>query len=142
MFYTIVTKKLENGKVEGACPDLPGYSFESDTEEEALEFGKEFIPGVMELYYRRKRRQIPLPSSTEGTPYYMPARVQAKILLWNYMAENRYRVSDLAKKLGVSQTMAQRYVDLSKDRASIDAIEDALKAFGLGFTLSLGKNPT
>ena len=71
---------------------------------------------------------------------YLPVRVQAKIILWNYMLKNRWRLSDLARLLGVTQTQAQRLVDLDRDLASMEAIEDAFRAIGGAFSLS-EKNP-
>lgn len=68
-------------------------------------------------------------------PYRVPVRVQAKILFWNHLIENGYRVSDVAKKLSISQTQAQRYVDLTKDRASMDAVEETMEAFGIALTV-------
>ena len=69
------------------------------------------------------------------------ARVQAKILFWNYMVENRYRVADIARMNNITQTQAQRYVDLSKDKASIEAIEEAMSKLGFRLSLTLEKEP-
>ena len=74
-------------------------------------------------------------------PVYIPARVQAKILFWNYMVENRYRVADIARMNNITQTQAQRYVDLSKDKASIEAIEEAMSKLGFRLLLTLEKEP-
>lgn len=86
---------------------------------------------------------MPLPTPLEEgeVAIRVPVKVQAKIMLWNYMVENRYRVADLARALGVSQTQAQRYVDVTKDRASVEAIEDAADALGMSFDLSMGPRP-
>ena len=67
--------------------------------------------------------------------------MQAKILFWNYMVENRYRVADIARMNNITQTQAQRYVDLSKDKASIEAIEEAMSKLGFRLSLTLEKEP-
>ena len=141
MFYGLHVKPLANGKFEASSPDLPECVFDADSVDEATELATEMMPGDMELFYRKKRRPIPLPSPiTEGDfPIRVPTRVQAKILLWNYMVNNRYRVADMARMLEVSQTQAQRLVDLTKDGASMEALDDAMDLLGMAFTLTTEK---
>ena len=57
------------------------------------------------------------------------------------MVENRYRVADIARMNNITQTQAQRYVDLSKDKASIEAIEEAMSKLGFRLSLTLEKEP-
>ena len=57
------------------------------------------------------------------------------------MGENRYRVADIARMNNITQTQAQRYVDLSKDKASIEAIEEAMSKLGFRLSLTLEKEP-
>ena len=57
------------------------------------------------------------------------------------MVENRYRVADIARMNNITQTQAQRYVDLSKDKASIEAIEEAMSKLGFRLLLTLEKEP-
>lgn len=56
------------------------------------------------------------------------------------MVNNRYGLADLARLLDVKQTQAQRLVDLTKDGASMEVIDDALDALGIAFTLTIEKN--
>lgn len=55
------------------------------------------------------------------------------------MVNNRYRVADMARMLKVSQTQAQRLVDLTKDGASMEALDDAFDMLGMAFTLTTEK---
>lgn len=138
MFYAIKLTKQENGYLV-TSPDLPECVYDAKTAEDAEKDASQLLPGVMEFIYRRKRRAIPLPKPVEkgDIPIRVPVKVQAKILLWNYMVENRYRLTDIAKMLDISVAQAQRYVDLSKDGASLRAIEDALDALGKSFELKI-----
>ena len=156
MFYGLHVKPLDNGKFEASSPDLPECIFDADSIDEATELATEMMPGAMELFYRQKRRAIPLPTpiAEDDYPIRVPTRVQAKILLWNYMVNNRYRVADMApmpnvsptpqkgeeaRMLNVSQTQAQRLVDLTKDGASMEALDDAFDMLGMAFTLTTEK---
>ena len=141
MFYGLHVKPLDNGKFEASSPDLPECVCDADSIDEATELATEMMPGAMELFYRQKRRAIPLPTpiAEDDYPIRVPTRVQAKILLWNYMVNNRYRVADMARMLKVSQTQAQRLVDLTKDGASMEALDDAFDMLGMAFTLTTEK---
>ena len=144
MYYGIkVVKSPDRDVFVVTCRGLPEGTYEDPTLEGAVTAAAQCVPGVMELLYRQKRRAIPLPSPLQDgeTPVYIPARVQAKILFWNYMVENRYRVADIARMNNITQTQAQRYVDLSKDKASIEAIEEAMSKLGFRLSLTLEKEP-
>lgn len=144
MRYGIKVSKNENGEFHVTCRDVPecDYIAQASNEAEAVETSSEALPAAMVLFYRKKHTAIPLPSLVEEgeSIAYVPTRVQAKILLWNYMLENRYRLTDLAKALGVKPTQAQRLIDLSTDRASMEALDEALRAIGASFDLSITKN--
>lgn len=137
MFYGLTIEQLDDGSFQASSRDIPECVFVCDNKEEVRVAGRDAIPAAMELFYRKRRRPIPLPTPVRKgeIPYRVPVRVQAKILFWNHLIENGYRVSDVAKKLSISQTQAQRYVDLTKDRASMDAVEEAMEAFGIALTV-------
>lgn len=139
MQYPVKITALTSGKFEATCRFIPECVYECDTEKEALDYAAQAVPGTLELFYRRKRKPIPLPDGTledNETPIYVPIKVQSKIVLWNTLIAKYLRVADLAKALGVSAPQAQRYVDLSKDGASIEAIENAFYKLGMHFDLS------
>lgn len=140
MFYAIKLTTLENGKIRAECPDLRGISKEDySTASEAMSDMCDCVPGMMYLGYRKTGEKIPLPTTKAPVSecVYIPARVQAKILLWNLMVEKGIRVGELAKQLGVPQATASRLTDMTKDKASMDAIENALIAVGGRFNLSV-----
>lgn len=139
MHYGIKISKLENGKFEISCRDFPDYRSEHDTETEARSFAESFVPKLMMVEYRHKKKAIPLPSevSESDVLYYIPAKVQAKILLWNFMVAHGLKIADVARRLGVQHSEAARLVDLTKDIASIDAVEAALMKLGASFTLQI-----
>lgn len=141
MYYGVQIKELPTGKFEVSCRDLPGFISEHDSREEAKQFAMQFVPGIMTLEYRRKKKAIPLPSKIRkgDVAYYVPAKVQAKILFWNFMVEHGLKIADVARKLGIAHSEAGRLVDLTKDSASIDSVESALMKLGGSFTLTLQK---
>ncbi len=142
MRYGIKITQNESGGFTVTCRDIPECTFDAPTEEKAKELSSEMLPGSLVLFYRKKRLPIPLPTPVEADEYptYVPTRVQAKILLWNYMLENRYRPNDLAKALGVAPQRVQCFTDLATDNASMEALDSALAAIGASFDLSITKN--
>jgi len=140
MHYRVNLRDLPNGSVEATCPDIPAFFTVQPSRPEALDFVRENLASALQTY-RKKHEPIPVTSDRSATCLvYLPVRVQAKIILWNYMLKNRWRLSDLARLLGVTQTQAQRLVNLDRDLASMEAIEDAFRAIGGAFSLS-EKNP-
>ena len=130
MHYRVNLRDLPNGSVEATCPDIPAFFTVQPSRPEALDFVRENLASALQTY-RKKHEPIPVTSDRSATCLvYLPVRVQAKIILWNYMLKNRWRLSDLA----------QRLVDLDRDLASMEAIEDAFRAIGGAFSLS-EKNP-
>ncbi len=138
MFYGVKLTQTESG-FELSCKDMPEYVSEFATEQEARDAIGEFLPGLMIKAYRRKRLAIPLPSPVqEGElQVHIPVKAQAKILFWNFMVAKNYRVADVARIIGCSHVMASRLVDMSKDLASVDAIESALRKLGGSFDLTI-----
>ena len=56
------------------------------------------------------------------------------------MIENKLRIADVARKLGISHSEAARFVDLTRDSASIDAIEAVAEKLGAHFSLTISAN--
>ena len=139
MYYGIKIQKIKNGLFQVSCRDMPGYVSEHETEEEAKEFAKAFVPGLKTLEYRHKKKAIPMPSKVRKgeIAYEIPAKVQAKILFWNFMIENGLKIADVARKLGIAHSEAARLVDLTKDKASIDSVEAAFRAYDKSLSVSV-----
>ena len=142
MLYGIRIAQTEDGKYVTTCRDLPECIFASSSEEEAISDATKCIPGTIELFYRQKKRVIPLPTnlSENELPVYLPLKVQAKILLWNTIIDRGMNMTKFAAAIGVSPSQAQRLVDFSKT-ASIESIESALDALGMQFMLSVSRCP-
>lgn len=140
MEYAIKLNKTASGEYSAECPDLGFCSSEEfETEDEAYKFMASAIPAVMYGHFRARQKSIPLPL-TEGDDFKyigIPVKVQAKVLLWNYMREHEIRTGELAKILGIAQPAASRLTDMSKDKASVDAVERALAAIGGRFSLAV-----
>lgn len=111
----------------------------SHESEEAIHLAGQLLPTALVLYYRKKKLPFPLPTKPQKGELLVdvPAKIQAKMLFWNYLRANNLRLVDVAKKLGVSRSEAGRLVDLTRDGASIEAVENAFKQFGQYFTLSI-----
>lgn len=143
MFYPIKISKTDNGRFVVTSRDIPECIYSEKTEEAALKNSQEMLPGALELYYRRKKKAFPLPSPMEPgeVPVYVPARIQAKIAFWNFLVEKGMRLADASRKLEQPQARTQCMVDLSKDKASIEAIEEALEKLGGEFNITARANP-
>lgn len=138
MIYGLKVSAREDGTWRVTCRDIPECEFIENSQEEAETSARDMLPGAMVLYYRRKKKAIPLPTVPQQGELLarVPVKVQAKILFWNYMVENGLKITDVAHRLSISHTEASRLVDLTRDSASVDAVESAAEKLGLQFTLT------
>ncbi len=143
MFYPLKITRLGDHEYQLTSRDIPELYFKAETEAELVSYAGTAVPGTLELCYRRQKKAFPLPSSpaTGEILVAVPLKVQAKIALWNFILSKGLKLGEAAKALGVSQTVAQRFVDLSQNRASLDAIEDAMIKLGGHFTISVERRP-
>ncbi len=139
MIYGLKIAKRKDGKWRVSCRDIPECNFEEKSRADAVLTAQSALPGAMVLYYRQKRKMIPLPSAPQKGEILarIPVKVQAKMLFWNYMIENGLKISDVARQLQMSHTEASRLVDLTKDSASIDTVESAAESLGFFFSLNV-----
>ena len=142
MLYGIRLSKLEDGKYVTTCRDLPECTYTSADLAEAMVDATKGITATIELFYRQKRKAIPLPTALEDDEIAVniPLKLQAKMLLWNAVVARGLTLTTFAKEIGVSPTQAQRLVDFSKN-ASLEKIEQALQMLDLQFTLSVSRSP-
>ncbi len=138
MIYGIKITPTETG-VEVTCRDIPECVYDAKDRAEAIALAGQMLPGALVMFYRKKKRPFPLPTKYQKGEVLVDvsAKIQAKMLFWNFLRENNIRLVDVARKLGVSRSEAGRLVDLTQDGASIDAVEKALKQFGKYFTLTI-----
>lgn len=102
------------------------------TEDEVSYVLTECLSAYIELAYRAKRKTIPLPSTRaadNSLTLYVPIKLQLRIHLWNTMLEQRYRQSDLAKLLNVSNAMINQMVN-GKGNISAERYEEVLQLLG------------
>lgn len=140
MIYGIRILEIAPGEYLTTCRDLPECTYTSHSAEEALADAAKAVPGSIELFYRQRKKAIPLPTPMEEneTPLFIPLRVQAKILLWNTIVAKGMSLTEFAKVIGSSPSQAQRLVDFSKS-ASPESIEQALAQLGYLFDVSITK---
>lgn len=140
MHYAIDIQKLPSGKFRAGCPDLGAFSEEEfSSEADALKFMADGVPAMMQMI-RLNWKPVPMPKTEGDYAITIPLRLQAKILLWNLMMEKNLRLKDLAETTDRPAQLASRLIDFTKDKASVEAIEDAVEKLGGEFTLS-AKNP-
>ena len=139
MFYPIQVSRTDSGRFVVTARDIPECVYSDTTPEEALKNAQEMLPGTLELFYRRKKKPFPVPSPLRPNefPVYVPARVQAKMCFWNFLCSRGMSLADASRELGQLQARVQCMVDLTKDKASIEAIESALEHFGQHLTLAI-----
>lgn len=125
MFYPVRFDEAEDG-VDVNIRDL-GVSLTYPDIQQARERTASDIVQQMETKFRKKKLPIPKPSRPlEGEEvFYIPLKIQSRIILWNEMMHRHMRIIDLAKLLNTSPAQAQRYVNGSND-VSIESYEKAL----------------
>ena len=135
MYYPIEIAKTRSG-YRAFCRDIPEMAVAFDSLDELKEKLRAFVPFVLESQYRREKKRIPLPSQAlDGEErLYVPLYVQAKIALWNCMVDKGMNLQGLAEMLKVSPAQAQRYVDLSVKKASLESVEEVLHRLGVHLT--------
>lgn len=144
MFYAVKLEELGENEYLVTCRDVPECIFKATSKKEAIEQSPSVLTTAMQMHYRRKRKSFPLPSLPEigERLIYLPLKVQAKILFWNYLQAQEIKLADASRRLGLAQTQVQRMVDLNQDKgASLEAIEDAIVSLGGCFTLTAGGSP-
>ena len=142
MIYGIRIREIGVNEFVVTCRDLPECTFTSRDVPTALADAAKAIPGTIELFYRQKKRAIPVSTPIEEgeVPIFIPLRVQTKILLWNTVVSQGMNLTEFAERIGCSRTQAQRLVDFSKS-ASPENIEKALAELGCIFDVTVEPEP-
>ena len=115
-------------------PDVPEALTDGEDESEALAEAHDALVAALAGYVREKR-PIPRPRPVRGrTVVPVPAHVAAKLALYQAMQRQGVSNVELARRLGVTETVARRLVD--PDHASrIERLEAALTALGVGLVV-------
>ena len=110
-------------------PDVPEALTESETPSEALEEAGDCLVAALGGYVQGDRR-VPERSPPHGAPVVeLSTIVTAKIALYQAMRDQRVDRTELAERLGVSESAINRLLDLDH-RSHLDQIADALDSLG------------
>ena len=111
-------------------PDVPEAGTDAMTREEALREAQDALIAALGGYVEQ-RRSIPRPSPVRkgqvAVP--LPVLVSAKLALYQAMREAGLSNARLAKRLGVSETVVRRMLDLDH-QTRIGHLERALAVLG------------
>lgn len=132
--YPVVLTPDDDGRVVASFPDVPEALTDGEDEAEALAEAQDALVSALAGYVHEKR-PIPRPQPVRHRSVVLvPAHVAAKLALYQAMQRQEIRNVELARRLGVTETVARRLVD--PDHASrIERLEAALTALGVGLVV-------
>lgn len=114
-----------------SCPDIPEAHSAGDTVDELLKNAVDGIRLALTIYVDQGRSIPPASAPVNGQHVvHLPVQTVAKIELWNAMRAQGLRVADLARRLGLSHTVASRLLDFEHN-SKIEQVEAALAALGM-----------
>lgn len=118
-----------DGTLMAVCPDLPEFAAIGDTEDQALAQAADVLGFLMAMRIK-DRREIPDPSPADGrATVALSLQGELKVMIYRALREDGITPTQLARRLGKSESAARRLLDL--DHASpIGQIEEALAALG------------
>ena len=128
--YPASVERDEGGFWLVTFSDVPEAGTDAVTREEALREAQDALIAALGGYMEQ-RRSIPAPSPVRkgqiGIP--LPVLVSAKLALYQAMREAGLSNARLAKRLGVSETVVRRMLDLDH-QTRIGHLERALAVLG------------
>ena len=126
--YRIELTPDDNGTVLVTCPDLPEVTSFAETAAEAPLRAKDAIE---EAVASRMAEHESVPElAREGLIAPLPALTLAKVELYRTLNNKGIGVAELADRLGIQASAAQRLLDLNH-RTPMAEIEAAFRAVGL-----------
>ena len=128
--YPVVLTSDSDGRVLASFPDVPEALTDGANQNEALAEATDALNAALAAYVQHDR-PIPVPSAARGHKLVpLSAPVAAKLALYQAMRKQSISKVELARRLGVTETIARRLVD--PDHASkIERVEAALEALGV-----------
>lgn len=124
-----VTFEPDEDTVIAQFPDVPEAHTQGADETDALYQANDCLIAALGAYIEL-RRDIPRPSPARGRLVVtVPPLAAAKLALYQAMREANMTNVALAKRLGVTETVVRRLLDLDH-RSHIGQIESALAVFG------------
>ena len=121
------------------CPDVPELTTYGADADAALFHARDALQLAVSMRIRR-REEIPEPSPAQGRPTVaLSLQGEMKVMIYRALRADGLTPTELARKLGKSETTARRLLDL--DHASpIGQIEQALAALGRHVTVIVEKD--
>ena len=128
--YPATFRPDEDGRPVVSFPDFPHAHTDGKDSQEAMEEAIDCLGSVLAQYIS-ERRQIPPPSRTKRGQRMVsvPFRITGKLALYLSMREQGISNSELARRIGVSETVVRRMLDPDHDTKS-EKLQAALEALG------------
>jgi antitoxin HicB len=119
----------DGSAIDVSFPDVPEALTWGDNDAEALILAEDCVTGALRGYIKRGW-SISKPSPPCGRPTVtLPPLVAAKIALYEAMRAQEVSPTELAARLGLTETAVRRLLDLDR-RSHIDRVEAALRCLG------------
>ena len=129
MRYPIHLAPDDNETLLVTSPDFPELTTFGADESDALDQARRAFIAVISQYMDRKL-DIPPPSPARGRPWVtLPPLVSAKVALYQALRESGLSNVQLARRLGVTETIARRLVDPTH-ASRIEKLDEALAVLG------------
>lgn len=132
--YPAIIEQDEAGYWLVTFPDVPEAGTDAETREEALAEATDALLAALGGYVNQ-RRPIPAPSTVAQRQHgvALPVLASAKLALYEAMRNQKINNTQLAARLGVSETVVRRMIDLDHN-TRIDHLERALALLGKRLT--------
>ncbi|WP_366654460.1 type II toxin-antitoxin system HicB family antitoxin [Fodinicurvata sp. EGI_FJ10296] len=128
--YPCTIKADPDGGFRIRFPDIPEAISEADTRNEVNAMAVDALIAALSFYIDA-RETLPEPSPAQADQVLVgaPPLTAAKLALYQAMREQRVTNVELARRLGVSETVVRRLLDLDH-RSHIGQLDQALSALG------------
>ena len=128
--YPCVLRPEEDGGFSVSFPDVPEALTCGDDRAEALAMAEDALAGALAGYVQ-EQWDIPRPGpvSDDQVVVAVPPIVAAKVALYSAMREQGITRSELARRLGLSETAVRRLVN-PDHRSHMAQLQKALRAVG------------
>lgn len=135
--YPVALARDESGELRAVFRDLPEILTWGEDEAEALAAAADALEvavgGLMD-----RGRDVPPPSPPVPGEHLvvLPAQLAAKLAVWRAWRENGISKSELARRLGITETEARRILD-PKHATKLPTLDAAARALGKRLVVDL-----
>jgi len=135
--YPAAFRRDENGRPVVSFPDFPRAHTDGKNMQEAFEEAIDCLGSVIAAHIA-ERKEIPEPSPTKRGWKLVPVPlwVAGKLALYRTMREQKITNSDLARRLGVRETVVRRMLDPNHATKS-EKLQAALAVLGKRIVVAL-----